>query len=69
MFKIANEFVHTLCYRVFHRFRQAKFDNGGTILSLSQFLLLPQLHKKIKLVSKVVNIGSKLLARKHDLNL
>ncbi len=24
-------------YRVFHLFRQAKFDNGGSILTLSQF--------------------------------
>ncbi len=28
------------------QFRQAKFDNSGSILSLSQFLLLPQLPKK-----------------------
>jgi hypothetical protein len=28
-------------YSVFHRFGQAKFASGGTILSLSQFLLLP----------------------------
>ncbi len=27
-------------YRVFHQFRQAKFDNGGSILSSSQFMLL-----------------------------
>jgi hypothetical protein len=33
-------------YRVFHRFRQVKFDNGGSVLSLSQFLLLPQLPQK-----------------------
>jgi hypothetical protein len=25
-------------YRVFHQFRQAKFDKGGSILSSSQFL-------------------------------
>ncbi len=28
-------------YSVFHRFREAKFGNGGSILSSSQFLLLP----------------------------
>ncbi len=28
-------------YSVFHRFRQAKFGNGGSIISSSQFLLLP----------------------------
>jgi hypothetical protein len=30
-------------YSVFHRIRQAKFDNGDSILSSSQFMLLPQL--------------------------
>ncbi len=33
-------------YSVFHRFRQAKFENGSSILSLSHFLLLPQLPPK-----------------------
>jgi hypothetical protein len=28
-------------YSVFRRFREAKFDNGGSILSSSQFSLLP----------------------------
>jgi hypothetical protein len=45
----------------FHRFRQAKFDKGGLILSLSQFLLLPQLPQKMKLASKVVEIDSKII--------
>ncbi len=31
-----------LLYSVFHQFRQAKFVYGGSILSLSQFLLLAQ---------------------------
>jgi len=44
------------CYRVFHRFRQAKFDNGGLILSSSQFLILPQLPQKNEAASKVVKI-------------
>ncbi len=30
-------------YSVFHRFRQAKFANGGSILSTNQILLLSQL--------------------------
>jgi hypothetical protein len=34
---------------VFHQFRQAKFAYGGLILSLSQFLLLPQLPQKMEL--------------------
>jgi hypothetical protein len=46
-------------YRVFHRFREAKFDNGGSILSWSQFSPLPQLPQKMKLTSKVVKIDSK----------
>jgi hypothetical protein len=44
---------------VFRQFWQAKFANSGLILSLSQLLLLPQLHEKIKLASKVVKIDSK----------
>ncbi len=31
---------------MFHRFRQAEFDKSGSIFSLSQFLLLPQLPQK-----------------------
>jgi hypothetical protein len=43
----------SVTYRVLHRFRQAKFDNGGLILSSSQFLLLPQKMKPaLKVVSK-----------------
>ncbi len=34
-------------------------DNGGSILSLSEFLLLLQLPQKIKLASKVVKLDSK----------
>jgi len=34
------EDLNTL-YSVFHRFREAKFGNGGSILSSSQFSLLP----------------------------
>jgi hypothetical protein len=40
-------------------FRQAEFDNGGSILSLNQFLLLPQLPQKMKLASKGIKIDSK----------
>ncbi len=42
--------VEHRCYRdfysVFHQFRQAKFANGGSILSSSQFLILPSYLKK-----------------------
>ncbi len=48
-------------YSVFHRFRQAKFAYGGSILSLSQFLLLPELPLKMKLASKVVKINSNII--------
>ncbi len=48
-------------YSVFHRFRQAKFDYGGSILSSSQFLLLHQLPQKVKLTLKVVKVDSKII--------
>jgi hypothetical protein len=47
-------------YSVFQGFRQAKSANGGSILSSSQFLILPQLPQKIKLASKVVKVDSKI---------
>ncbi len=43
-------------YSVFQGFRQAKSANGASILSLSQFLILPQLPQKMKLASKVVKV-------------
>jgi hypothetical protein len=46
---------------VFQGFSKAKAANGGSILSLSQFLILPQLPQKIKLASKVVKIDSKII--------
>jgi hypothetical protein len=48
-------------YNAFYRFRQAKFANGGLILSSSQFLLLPQLPQKKKLALKVVKIDLKII--------
>ncbi len=56
-----NELKKSKFYSVFHQFMQAKFDYGGSILSLSQFLLLPQLPKKMKLTSKVVIVDSKII--------
>jgi hypothetical protein len=47
-------------YRAFHGFGQAKFPNGGSVLGLSQFLKLPQLHLKMMLCLKVVKIDSKI---------
>jgi hypothetical protein len=46
---------------VFHRFRQAKFACGGSILSSNQFLLLPQLPQKMELASEVVTVDSKII--------
>ncbi len=46
---------------VFQGFSKAKFANGGSILSSSQFSILPQLAQKIKLASKVVKIDTKII--------
>jgi hypothetical protein len=59
-------FYATVCYlvhsySVFHQFREAKFAYGGSILSSSQFLLLPQLPQKMELASKVVKVDSKII--------
>jgi hypothetical protein len=48
-------------YSVFQGFSKAKSANGGSILSSSQFLILPQLPQKIKLASKVVKDDSKII--------
>jgi len=37
-------------YKAFHRFEQAKFAHGGSILGSSQFLLMPQLPLKQNLI-------------------
>jgi hypothetical protein len=50
-----------LFYRAFHRFGQAKFPNGGSILGSNQFSILPQLPPKILLDSKVVKIDPKII--------
>jgi hypothetical protein len=50
-----------LLYSVFRQFRQAKFANNASILSLSHFLILPRLSQKIKLAFKVVKIDSKII--------
>ncbi len=48
-------------YNVFHQFKQAKIAYGGSILSSSQFLLLPQLPLNMTLDIKVVKIGEKII--------
>jgi hypothetical protein len=46
---------------MFHRFWQAKFAYEGSILSSSQFLLLPQRPLKTMLAIKVVKIYFKII--------
>jgi len=46
-------------YRAFHRFGQAKFPDDGLVLGSNLFSMLPQLHPKIVLDSKVVKINPK----------
>jgi hypothetical protein len=48
-------------YSVFQGFSKAKSANGGSILSLSQFLILLQLPQKMELASKVVKVDSKII--------
>jgi len=48
-------------YRAFHRFGQAKFAFGGSILGFIQFTLQPQLPPKMMLYLKVVKIDSKII--------
>jgi len=52
-------------YRTFHRFRQAKFTDGGLILGSNQFSILPQLPPKVLLNSKVVKIDPKIIISLH----
>jgi len=50
-------------YRAFHGFGQAKFHDGGSVLSSSQFLLLPQLTLKMMLNLKVVKFDGKISSK------
>ncbi len=50
-----------LPYSVFHRFGQAKFAHGGSILSSGQFLLLPERPLETTLAIKVFKIDSKII--------
>ncbi len=53
--------IMSFLYSVFQGFSKAKFANGGSILSSSQFLILPQLPQKVKLALKVVKVDSKII--------
>jgi hypothetical protein len=53
--------LNKLRYRVFHRFGQAKFPDGGLVLGSSQFSLLPQMTPKIILDSRAVKVGPKII--------
>jgi len=48
-------------FRAFQGVGQAKFHDSGSVLGLSQFLILPQLPPKILLDSKVVKIEPKII--------
>ncbi len=48
-------------YSVFQGCSKAKSADGGSILSSSQFLILPKLPQKTKLASKVVKVDSKII--------
>jgi hypothetical protein len=50
----------SLSYRAFHGFGQAKFPDGGSVLGLSQFSVLPQLPPKMMPGLKEVKIDSKI---------
>jgi len=56
-----NQIINFRQTTVFQGFSKAKSANGGSILSSSQFLILPQLPQKIKLASKVVKVDSKII--------
>ncbi len=56
-----NVFQPFYTYSVFRRFRQVKFAYGGSILSLSHFLLLLQPPLITTLSIKVVKIDSKII--------
>jgi hypothetical protein len=56
-----DELLDRNSYSVFRRFGQVKFVNIVSILSTSQISLLPQLHQKMKLVSKVVKTDTKII--------
>jgi hypothetical protein len=58
---ILNFFYRIDLCSVFQGFSKAKSANGGSILSSSQFLILPQLPQKMKLTSKVVKIDPKII--------
>jgi len=52
--------METDMYGAFHRFGQAKFTFGGSVLGSSQFSVLPQLPRNTMLGLKEVKIDSKI---------
>jgi hypothetical protein len=52
-------FKNKTCYGAFHRFGQAKFPEGGSVLGSSQFSILPRLPmlglKVVKIDPKISN--------------
>ncbi len=58
--------LFTIFYRVFHRFGQAKFPDGGLIFGSNQFSVLPKLPPKMMLGLKEVKIDSKISNLLHE---
>ncbi len=56
---LKSDMMAAVDYRGFRGFVQAKFLDGGSVLGLSQFLILPQLPPKLMLYSKGVKIDPK----------
>jgi len=59
-FQLDESLTNKLILRAFHRFGQAKFPDGGSVLGSSQFSILSQLPLKTILGLKVVKIDSKI---------
>ncbi len=57
---IKNQCHSIMRYRAFHRFKQAKFPDGGLVLGSSQYSVLLQLPPKMMLSLKEVKIDSKI---------
>ncbi len=61
---MSTEQIKEFSYRVFHRFGQAKFPDGVSVLDSSQFSILPQLPRKTMLGLKVVKNQNRLKNKK-----
>jgi len=58
---LKNVYHRSALSRAFHGFGQAKFPDDGSVLSSSQFSVLPLMPPKILIDPKVVKINSKII--------